>query len=408
MIISLTLFKQLPIRTIWLAVLLFLIVTLSACSIQPSRQANNGAQAQPTLVPTSVAAAKSTYTVKSGAVVYEVDFNGRIAPVIEETLSFPTDGVVTAVHVKRDDSVEVGDPIADLDTQAITEALTQAQTELKIAQARLESTTAQIERDQNRAAIQLEIAQLNLDHAINNAGANPTEDEQFGIKMLELQLALKQLDFDELNNDIDPVLQADVDAAALKVTQFEELLAGAALTAPFAGRISALTAVPGFAVSAFDPIGVVVDTTQIEISANLRDNQMEELAEGMPVSVSLSNRPGAAYPATITRLPPPFGSGGSNANLTETDSTTRFTFDNPDDAEQFELGDRVKISVVVEAKDDVLFLPTAAIRDFNGRKFVIIQEDGIQQRVDVALGISGKNIVEIVDGLSAGQVIVGQ
>lgn len=387
--------------------MVLLVAAISGCAAQPARQGSSSGQAQPTLVPTPVAAAKSTYTVERGEVVYDVDFSGRIAPVIEETLSYPIDGVISTVYVDRGDTVAAGDPIADLDTVAILEALTQAQSELAIAEARLNSTIAQNERDRRRAEIRLEMAQVRLDQAAARAGEDPSEEEQYALRLLELDRALKQLDVDELVSEIDPALQANVDAAALQVAELEDLLSRASLVAPFDGQLTAFTAVPGFAVSALAPIGVVVDTSQTEVSASLRDAQMEELSEGMPVMIALANQPGDAYPATVARLPYPFGSGGG-ANIEETDTTTRFTFDNPEDASSFDLGERVSVNVVIEAKPDTLLLPEAAIRDFNGRKFVIVQNDGVQQRVDVTLGISGDGVVEILDGLTEGQVVVGQ
>jgi multidrug efflux pump subunit AcrA (membrane-fusion protein) len=203
-------------------------------------------------------------------------------------------------------------------------------------------------------------------------------------------------------------LQANVDAAALKVAEIEALLASTSLTAPFDGEIVSLTAVPGFAVSAFAPIGVVADVSQVEANASLRDAQMETLSEGTPVLISLSNRPGDTFPATITRLPYPYGSGGGSGDFAETDLTTRFSFDNPADAELFAPGERVSINVVIEAKDGVLYLPEAAVREFNGRHFVVVKEGDVEQRIDITLGISGNGVVEILDGLSAGQVVVGQ
>ena len=62
---------------------------------------------------------------------------------------------------------------------------------------------------------------------------------------------------------------------------------------------------------------------------------------------------------------------------------------------------------VLERKEDVLWLPPAAIRTFEGRKFVVIQEGAIQRRVDVTVGIESDDRVEIVSGVEEGDVVVG-
>ena len=50
--------------------------------------------------------------------------------------------------------------------------------------------------------------------------------------------------------------------------------------------------------------------------------------------------------------------------------------------------------------------PLAYLVNDMGRRFVVVESDGVQQRVDVVLGIAGNGRVEIVEGLSEGQVVV--
>jgi len=132
---------------------------------------------------------------------------------------------------------------------------------------------------------------------------------------------------------------------------------------------------------------------------------MEGMEEGMPVSVSLSSRPGEVFTGFIRQLPYPFGSGGRD----DEDQSARIAFDDPEVTASFTVGDRVTITILIAERDGVLWLPPAAIRDFNGRKFVVVQDElGNQRRVDITLGIEGEDRIEIVDGLLGGEVVVGQ
>ena len=57
------------------------------------------------------------------------------------------------------------------------------------------------------------------------------------------------------------------------------------------------------------------------------------------------------------------------------------------------------MSIVLEEKENVLWLPPAAIRTYQGRDFVVVQHaDGSQQRVDVLVGIATDERVEIRPG----------
>ena len=78
----------------------------------------------------------------------------------------------------------------------------------------------------------------------------------------------------------------------------------------------------------------------------------------------------------------------------------------------FSLNDRVRVKVILEQKEDVLWLPPQAVRSFEGRNFVVVQSEDGQRRVDVKLGLRSGDRVEIVwvegvENLSEGQMVVG-
>ncbi|MBN2389335.1 MAG: secretion protein HlyD, partial [Anaerolineae bacterium] len=68
--------------------------------------------------------------------------------------------------------------------------------------------------------------------------------------------------------------------------------------------------------------------------------------------------------------------------------------------------DRVRITIELERATDALWLPPQAVRTFEGRNFVVIQEDGGQRRLDVTIGIRSDERLEILDGLSEGQTVI--
>lgn len=376
---------------------------LAACA-SPDRRTGPAVD-EPTPIPTPVAAAKTTYTVERGDVVYEQTVSGRVVPLVEAPLVFPMDGVVKEVFFEREDLVQAGEIIAELDTAPLEEELLLAQAQLAIAQTRLTTTQTQLGIDRRRAELAVTLAQLDLDFAVSQAGGFPSPQQQYQIDRLTVLLELAQLDFQELNDTVDPALQADVDQAALHVAELEQAIENAVLVAPLEGRIFSLRLSPGRAVTAAESVGSVADLSQYEISASISPSQMNGLSEGMPVTISLSSRPGEAYTGYIRQLPYPFGSGSQDAE----DDSVRITFDTPEMAAAFAVGDRVTITIRVAEQVGVLWLPPAAIREFNGRMFVVIQDDqGNQRRVDVTLGLDGGDRIEIVEGVQEGEVVVGQ
>jgi multidrug efflux pump subunit AcrA (membrane-fusion protein) len=134
---------------------------------------------------------------------------------------------------------------------------------------------------------------------------------------------------------------------------------------------------------------------------------MLELTENMPIIARLSSRPGEELHGFIRKLPYPYGGGGSSEDVENEDQSTRITLESiPPDLE-LEVGDVLRVEVVLESKDGVLWLPPQAIRTFDNRRFVVVQEGEAQRRVDVKVGIEGEERVEIEEGLTEGQVVLG-
>ena len=88
------------------------------------------------------------------------------------------------------------------------------------------------------------------------------------------------------------------------------------------------------------------------------------------------------------------------------DERVHISLSDPDESE-LEVGDLVKVTVLIERSDDALYLPPAAIRTFEGRKFVKVKAGDRLQKVDVKLGVEGEDRIEILEGLEEGQIIEG-
>lgn len=383
-----------------------LSLILSGCALLPAgRSAEIAAnEATPTPIPTSVIPVKPTYSVKIGEILRERTFSGRIAPVVEEALFFRSSGRIRNVYASRNDFVTAGQIIADLEIDDLERELTSAQLNLERAQSRLYSAEKELEFQRRSAQINLDITNLRL---LNLRTESP--DDNFGISVQNKQVELAQIALERLAEGVDPLLINDVARAQLQVEKLQNAIADATITALFDGQLLSVSLTAGRPVNAFDPVVSLADITNLEVKADLISDQMNELAEEMPVEVSLVGRPGEILSGHIRRLPYPFGSGGSG-EVIDPDKSTRITIEQPPAAEEtdLELGDLVQVRVELERKDAALWLPTQAIRIFDGRRFVVVQDGEVQRRVDVKVGIQTNERVEIEEGLEEGQVVVGQ
>ncbi|MHB0858339.1 MAG: efflux RND transporter periplasmic adaptor subunit [Anaerolineae bacterium] len=408
---------------------------------------------------------KPTYTVNRGTIVNSISFTGRIAPAIEEPLFFRESGRVKKVYVSRNDMVEAGTPLAELENDDLVRQLAQTEIELETAAMDLESAQREVEYTIQRAQIALEVKRLQyaklleqtnqpdveiakanlqraeaavkaaqkeydvylsagaalaleqatIDYQIATANLKRAVDSADQIKLdLQIQqkdLALAELDLEHLkSNAVNPQLSKNVERAKLAVERLKAQVANTQVLSPIAGKVTSVSCYDGRTVEAYKTVFLVADENKLEVSAEPMSTQLKDLMEGMESAIILSAYPGKELPGKIIQLPYPYGSGGG-ASLEEADKATHIEFD-PQDLD-VSPGDLVKVIVTLEQKENALWLPPAAIRTFAGRKFVEIEDDGVRRRVDVRVGIESGERVEILEGtegdrLEEGQVVLGQ
>ena len=233
------------------------------------------------------------------------------------------------------------------------------------------------------ATAQLADAQAELERVQENPVPRGYEQE---LALMENELELAKIAYEE---------------TLVSVADVESAIADAQLVAPFDGVVTSLRISDGRPAEAFRVYSVVSNMNSLELSASLTSEDMQYLEKGMQVTANLSSRPSETFSGTIRYLP-----YGIPIEEIEDEQTTRITLDVDTEEIGLETGDLMRVTVVLDQKDDVLWLPPQAIRTFEGRKFVVLQADGYQQRVDVTVGIEGDDRVEIESGLEEGQIII--
>jgi len=374
------------------------LFTLTGCASQATF-GDAITQGEPTAIPTPVVPSKPVYQVERGKIVYERRFFGRITPSVTEEVAFAIDGRVLEILVDAGADVSQGDVLARLNIAGWENQLLDAEEELAIAASILESAEGKVRYDSQRAALSLEMAQLKLDHAIAQASEEASSDDRLEINLLTLERDLALVAVDELASGVDPQLRFDVARAQKRVDEIKATIAKAELVAPMSGRLVNFSPDPGEPVLAYDPIGLVADLSVLEITDDMSPEDLSELNEGMPLLIKRAALPGNVYSGIIASLPAPYGLA--------TDELVHVSFDEQPPLGEFDVGDRMNYTVVIEERDDVLWLPQSAIRQFSGRNFIVVRNEGVQQRVDVRLGLEGDGRVEILEGADEGQMVIG-
>jgi HlyD family secretion protein len=202
----------------------------------------------------------------------------------------------------------------------------------------------------------------------------------------------------------DTALEGQVAAASLEVERLQAQLDAGKLIAPFDGAISAIAARPGTAVQAYRAVITIIDDSEKEmLIESISSQQASRIGIGQPVSFSFSRAPGKTYTGTIVALPTSVTS--SDATI-DADRAYHVAYDALDI--DVDVGDIAQVVIVLEQVDDAVWLPPQAVRTFEGRRFVVIQDGERQRRQDVRVGIISTDRIEILEGLNEGDVVVGQ
>jgi len=452
-----------------LAALLLALLVLTGCTLLPAGSAGRASsalseEATPTPIPTPVAVAKPTYTVARGDVVKQVVLGGRIAPITQKDLFFKVSGRVRAVFVESNDMVKAGQLLAELEISNLERDLTASQLELERAQARLKAAETELQQNIKRAQANLDIARENLaiikaqdptprkkaaevalekadlerqqaqaaydaiawrndrgstaqavalqQATLNYTAAQAAYDlalqdiavHGHQVTIAQRQVDLAQIALDDLSGGMDPLLVNDVSKAQLAMTKLQSAISDAQIVAPFDGQVQvAFILSEGAAIDAFTFVATVSDLSELEVRVDTVNILQGQLSEGMPATISLVDQPGVEIAGRISRLPATGPLAGSNQ-----DRSLHIALESDATAAGYQSGDLTRVALVLDERPNVLWLPPVAIRTFEGRRFVVVQEGGGQRRVDIKVGLESDDRIEIASGLTEGQIVVGQ
>lgn len=199
------------------------------------------------------------------------------------------------------------------------------------------------------------------------------------------------------------IAQKQAELAKLQLETLQNQLDQAQLRAPFDGVITETDAQDGDAIQSYTPVLTVSNPEKLEIAVELQPADLTQVDVGKLALIVLSSYPKNTLQGKIIRMPQTTTS--SSPQLPATLRTVRINLPTPPGP--VNLGDLANVTIDVQRKDNVLLLPTAAIRTFGGRRFVRLEGPaGRHQEVDIEVGISDDTNTEITKGLQEGQKVI--
>jgi RND family efflux transporter MFP subunit len=318
--------------------------------------------------------------------------SGYVVARRQATVSAKVTGKIEEIYVEEGMAVEKDQVLARLDPVNIQTVLTMAQRELEASRRNLAETEVRLAEARRTLARNEELVEQKLisEAALDTARADASalaarlEASKAQVKVAESQLAMRQIDYDDLQ-----------------------------VRAPFAGVVISKDAQPGEIVSPMSAgggftrtgIATIVDMDSREIEVDVNEAYINRVKPNQRIEATLDAYPDQTLPAHVINLVP-------TADRTKATVRVRIGFDRLEPQILPEMGIKVRflddqpVQAANPSQGPRIRVPTVAIERNGSEAFVWVVNDGRVERRAVTIGPESEGNTEVLAGVTSGEELV--
>ena len=170
------------------------------------------------------------------------------------------------------------------------------------------------------------------------------------------------------------------------------------IRAPISGYVSERAVRPGNLVTVHDPVFRITSYNPLLAVLHVPERELSVLRKGLEVAVTLDAWPGETFSGEIIRISPV---------VDPATGTFRVTAQVRDRDDMLKPGLFGRLEVLYDLRRDVPVIPRSAVITEDERNHVfVIAEDGSASRRDIRLGYERAGLIEVRDGVAAGERVV--
>jgi HlyD family secretion protein len=348
-------------------------------------------------------------TVKRGPMVRDVRGQGTLVPEDIRWIPATTQGRVEKIRLRPGTPVEASSIILDLSNPQLEQELREAELKFNAAEASL----ANLKVQSNNEALAQEAITANIEADYKKAVLQVEANEQLAKKGIVADLVLKQskLDADQLASRYEiakkqlasysesiqarlAVQQSEVEQSRAAVRLKQQQVDDLHVHAGFAGVLQVVPVDVGQQVAPGANLARVADPSRLKAELKIPETQAKDILPGQ--TASIDTRVGIVA-GKVVRIDPSVQNGTVTVDVTMTEPLPK--------------GSRPDLSVdgtiELERLHDVLFVGRPAFgQEQSAVGLFKVQPDGSATRVQVKLGATSVNVVEIRSGLNAGDQVI--
>lgn len=358
------------------------------------------------------AIAVRTATVQRQDLISSIPTNGKVEPIEDFQPHAPAPGTVSHLYVALGDHVRKGQELLRLDDADAASRIASAQAGLTVAQSGLinmqhggtqdellaeRADLASAQAQQTAAGARL----TNLEALEARGAASPAEVAQARQAVTDAEAKISQIKARQAGR-YSPV---DLSAQRAQVMQNRAALsaaqssfAGVDVHSPISGTVYSLPIAQFDSVNAGQALLDVADLSRLQVRAYFDEPEVGKLANGQPVNIVWEAKPDRIWHGHIVAAPTTIVTSGTRnvgECLISIDDANGDLLPNTD----------VTVKVTTSRRYNALSLPREALRTEGASNFVYKIVDRRLVRTPVQVGVVNLTRVEILGGLSEGDVV---
>lgn len=172
------------------------------------------------------------------------------------------------------------------------------------------------------------------------------------------------------------------------------------VVAPISGTVADREITPGESVNAEKPLMSLLNDSRVFATANIYEKDLNQIQSGQKVRVKIASFPNRTFTGIINLI-------GSVVEGESRAIPVKAEIDNSDGVLKPNMFAELEI-LTSRTTTPVLAIPTSAIVEANGKQLVYLQNGNAFQAVEVTLGNTSGDLIEVKSGLFEGDLIVTQ
>jgi HlyD family secretion protein len=349
--------------------------------------------------------------VRRGSLIETVVASGHVETPYRVEIGSQITGTVEEVLVREGERVLKGQPLISLESRELKAAVVQAQGAVAQSEARMRQLDELTLPSAREALTQAEANLLNAQQTFDRTDKLAKDGFATRVavddarKTLDVARAVKRAAefqvYTASPGGSDHVMaQTQLNQARANLDTAESRLGYATIAAPRDGVLITRSVERGTVVQPGKALLVLAPTGEVQLVLQIDERNLGKIDLGQEAVASADAYPDRRFPAVVSYINP-------GIDITRASVEVKLTVSDPPDYLRQDM--TVSVDIEVASKNDTLILPARSIHDaLSGAPWVLIFKDDRAAKRPVNLGLRGNAAVEILGGLSLGDVVIPQ